>query len=265
MGLSASLNCKSATVQLLWEPELSECYQFAALISLPEVPLEIFSTLSFKSLQGPSHFPLLQLLPTKIPAFFQTKKAQICFFAGLKPIYPTADLTQWLPSNSCMGSQAHFAEAPARMNYEEQKYISSLPCLMSWEPSRPTASFLPLEKSNNSQPLFIYWGQYKPRQVLQLSAFTALCKYRCKWVLAFRLLASYKHSPWCYKVSPAARNGGKPSDPAQTKILAEGRDKLASVKDTEPEQNQCTCFSKWPLHEACGRKVAKSQRALTGD
>jgi len=67
MGLSASLNCKSATVQLLWEPELSECYQFAALISLPEVSLETFNTFSFKRLQGPSPLPLLTTSSHKNP------------------------------------------------------------------------------------------------------------------------------------------------------------------------------------------------------
>ena len=78
-------------------------------------------------------------------------------------------------------------------------------------------------------------------------------------------MASCKHGPWCYEVSTAAHTGCKPSDPSRTKILAEGRDKFVSVRDKESGQNQCTCFSKWPLHKTRERKVAKSQRALTGD
>lgn len=82
------------------------------------------------------------------------------------------------------------------MSCEGQTHLSPPHCLRSCEASWPTASFLPLEKSNYSQPLLIHRGQRKPRQVLQLSAFTALCKSRCKPTLALRLLASYKLVFW---------------------------------------------------------------------
>lgn len=126
MGLSASLNCKSATAQLLWEPELSECHQFTALTPPPEIPLQIFNAFSFESLQGPSPLPPPPTCSRrKSLPFFQTKKPQICFFPGAKPIHPTADLTRWLRTNFYVGSRAYFAEAPTRVNCEEQKYISA--------------------------------------------------------------------------------------------------------------------------------------------
>lgn len=64
---------------------------------------------------------------------------------------------------------------------------------------------------------------------------------------------------------PAVPSGCTPADPSQNKAPAEGWDKLASAKDTEPGQTQCTCFSKLPFHKAHRQKVAKSWRVLTGD
>lgn len=68
------------------------------------------------------------------------------------------------------------------------------------------------QKTNSSQLQFIYWGKCKPGQVWELRAFGTLCKYRCKWPLALRLLASHKHGPQCSKVSPAAHNRCEPED-----------------------------------------------------
>lgn len=104
------------------------------------------------------------LTPHFFPALLPAKKPDSCFFPGAQPVYPTAALTQ---SSFCTKSQPRSAEAPTGMNCGEQN--PSLPCLTSREPSWPTASFIALEKSNSSQPLFACRGQYKPGQAAQLS------------------------------------------------------------------------------------------------
>lgn len=59
-------------------------------------------------------------------------------------------------------------------------------------------------------------------------------------------------------------NACKTSEPSQTKILAEGRDKFPSANKTEAGEKQCACFAKCPLNKAGGPKVARPPRALTG-
>lgn len=58
-------------------------------------------------------------------------------------------------------------------------------------------------------------------------------------------------------VLPGANNACKTSQPSQTKILAEGRDKFPSANKTEAGEKQCACFGKRALHKAGGPKGAR--------
>lgn len=158
MGLSASLNCKSAAAQLLWEPELSECYQFAALIPLPEIPLQAFNAFSFESLQDPS--PLPTCSRRKSLPLFKPKRHRSASFLAL------SQYTQLQTQPSGSGLISTWAA----------KHILQKP-LQEWTLKSKNTS---LQKSDSSQPLLLYGGQHKPGQVSQPSAFAALCKYRRK-------------------------------------------------------------------------------------
>lgn len=58
-------------------------------------------------------------------------------------------------------------------------------------------------------------------------------------------------------VLPGANNACKTSQPSQTKILAEGRDKFPSANKTEAGEKQCACFGKRALHKAGVPKGAR--------
>lgn len=188
----------------------------------------------------------------KIPAFFQTKPSLIFSL----PLH-----------TSPRGSGLISVEAAKHILQKalQEQTVKSKPFSPELRARLPPANSLPLERYREGQELsasVALWSATQAQAGIPAKCLHSTMEIQMEMSSGPHISGKFHPQSLLFWSVPAVPRGCIPPD--QTKIPAEGWDKIVSAKDTEPGQSQCTCISKFPFHRAHGQKVAKSWRALTG-